>query len=384
MCLMLRSEAAHYETDLARRWHGLPLPLTLPLSNGNICRLLHTGRPGGPQGPDIRDAVLAFEPGQQMSGDVEFHIRCSDWYVHQHHTDPRYNNVILHVVLIYDSPRPILRQDGQAVPVCSLNDIAPESHASLPAAYPCEHIMPAMTTTQHSALLEQAGLARFDQKTGLFLQMLREALPHEPFSSYDVCLIPSLAEALGYGRDRAFFRAAGLHLVGLTGSSDLPEPQGRRPSPSPLDAGRLRALGELVEHWKSEGAWRTILRLLNSDAHPAHPGNLQPLIHSLRAIFTSISAARADIVICNVVLPFAAAVASLEGDEGLYARAKELYLAYPALPSNQVTRAMRKQLRLDREPDRTCQQQGLHYIYAQTCQEKRCEECLVTLWSRKP
>src|SRR5947209_2254767 len=198
MCLMLRSETAHYETDLARRWHGLPIPLTLPLSSGNICRLLHTGRPGGPQGPDIRDAVLAFEPGRQQSGDIEFHIRCSDWYVHQHHTDPRYNNVILHVVLIYDSPRPILRQDGQAVPVCSLNDIAPVSHAFPEAAYPCERIMPAMTTTERSDLLEEAGLARFDQKTGMFLHLLRETGPREPFSAYDICLIPSLAEALGY------------------------------------------------------------------------------------------------------------------------------------------------------------------------------------------
>lgn len=386
MCLMLRSETAHYETDLARRWYGLPLPLILPLSNGNNCRLLYTGRPGGPQGPDIRDAVLEFEPGQQLCGDIEFHIRCGDWYAHQHHSDPRYNNVILHVVLIYDSPRPIVRQDGQTVPVCSLNDIAPESHAFLPALYPCERIMPAMTTTERTALLEQAGLARFEQKTGLFLHLLREAHPREPFSAYDVCLIPALAEALGYGRDRAFFRAAGLHLVGLTGNSDLPEPQGRMPSPSPLDAGRLRALGELVEHWKIEGAWKTILRLLNSDAHSSatsHPDNHQPLVRGLRAIFATISAARADIVICNVALPFAAAVASLEGDETLYVRARQVYQEYPGLPSNQVTRSMRKQLGLEHEPARTCQQQGLHYIYAQTCQEKRCEECLVTLWGRK-
>jgi uncharacterized protein DUF2851 len=120
-----------HEQDLAHRWGALPLAQSLPLVRGDACLLCYAGRPGGPQGPDIRDAVLQFAPAravaeaERVTGDVEFHIRCSDWYTHQHHTDPRYNNVILHVVLIFDSVGPVLRQDGRAVPVCSLNDLVP-------------------------------------------------------------------------------------------------------------------------------------------------------------------------------------------------------------------------------------------------------------------
>jgi hypothetical protein len=268
-----------------------------------------------------------------------------------------------------------------------------------------------MKMQERTGLLEQAGLARFAQKTDHFLYLLREALPSEPFSAYDTCLIPALAEALGYGRDRAFFRAAGLHLVGVAGGGDLPEPQGRAPSPSPLDARRLRALGDLVEQWKIEGAWKKIRRSLNATIQPAavvHTDDLklchservsrspersegeasihiidhQSLIRSLRAIFSGISTARTDIVICNVILPFTAAVSLLEDDPSLYTQTRQVYLVYPGLASNQVTRSMCKQLRLDHEPDRACQQQGLHHIYAQTCREKRCEECLVTLWER--
>lgn len=373
-------EAAPRETDLASRWHSLPLPATLPLASGASFRLLHAGRAGGPQGPDIRDAVLAFPPGTESCGDVEFHIRCSDWYTHEHHRDPRYNNVILHVVLIYDSPGPIVRQDGQIVPVCSLNDIAPASYPYTVVAYPCENIMPTLTAGQRAALLQEAGLARFDLKTQHFLALLRDAQPREPFSAYDVCLIPKLSEALGYGRDRAFFFAAGYMLIEQASSSSyndsgLPEPQGRAPYPSPLDASRLRALSVLVARWRSDGAWQTVRRLLmgQAESQPA-------LINDLRAILSGISAARADIVICNVVLPFAAAVASAEGDQALYARARQGYQEYPALASNQVTRAMGKQLRLNREPGRACQQQGLHHIYAQTCREKRCADCLVRRW----
>src|SRR3989442_15599253 len=67
---------------------------------------------------------------------------------------------------------------------------------------------------------------------------------------------------------------------------------------------------------------------------------------ALRAIFTGLSIARTDILICNVVLPFAAAVALLEHDDILSAQAQQLYVLYPGLSSNQVTRAMCKQLLL--------------------------------------
>ncbi len=233
---------------------------SLPLISGDACLLCYAGRTGGPQGPDIRDAVLQFAPehgsavAERVTGDVEFHIRCSDWYAHQHHTDPRYNNVILHVVLIFDSAGPVMRHDGHAVPVCSLNDLVP---AIFPQPmWPCQCIIPSMDAEARSALLLRAGMVRFEQKTQNLLAQLQASQAHAPFSAYDVCFIPALVEALGYGRDRAFFRAIGQRLVGL--ASDIPEPAGRAAEPSPLDAGRLRTSGQLVEQWRVKGAWETI------------------------------------------------------------------------------------------------------------------------------
>ena len=351
------------EHDLAHRWRALPLMQSLPLINGGACLLWYAGRSGGAQGPDIRDAVLQFAPGhagtppERVTGDVEFHIRCSDWYAHQHHTDPRYNNVILHVVLLFDSAGPVLRHDGYAVPICSLNDLVPIIFPQ--PLWPCQCIMPTMDVEARTALLQHAGMVRFEQKTQNLLAQLQVSQPHAPFSAYDVCLIPALVEALGYGRDRAFFRAVGQRLVGLSG--DIPEPAGRAAEPSPLDAGRLRASGQLVEQWRVKGAWETI----------------RNAIPRLRALFSDLGPARADILICNVVLPFAAAVAHAEQDQPLLEQAQELFRAYPALSSNQVTRSMYRQVGLQREPKNACQQQGLHYIYAQTCREKQCAACLI-------
>ncbi len=356
------------EEDIARRWWALSPGACLPLSNGDNCRLLFAGRPGGTHGPDVRDAVLrftscsfatTFAAGQDSVGDVEIHIRTSDWFAHQHHTDVRYNHVILHVVAICDDTRPTLRQDGTALPTCSLYDLPCATHQ--PVEWPCQHVMALMNEEQQARLFRLAGILRFEQKMQAFLALLRDAQPSGCFSAYDVCLIPALAEGLGYGRDRAFFRAAGLHLLNLANS--IPEPLGRAPEPSPLDASRLRILHNLVAQWRTTGAWQTLRQAL--------------ALQRLRNIFNGLGKARTDIVICNVVLPFAAAVAQSENDAPLAGQAQNLYRTYPALPSNQVTRAMCNQLMLKHEPEGACQQQGLHFIYAQTCREKRCSQCII-------
>lgn len=373
-----------YEEELARRWRGLPPNMYVPLSNGESCQLLYPGRPGGSLGPDLRDAVLRFtsrppattcsgvssQQAEHAVGDVEIHIRASDWFAHQHHTDARYNNVILHVVLICDDSRPTMRQDGTSIPTCSLNDLPITAHAHQLTQWPCHHVMAQMNEEQRACLLVQAGTFRFAAKTQAFFESLQHSQPSAIFNAYDVCLIPALAEGLGYGRDRAFFHAAGFRLIGAT--NGIPEPLGRAPRPAPLDTSRLHILQTLVKQWRTTGAWNTFRQALL----PTHT-RVSSVSHQLRHIFDGLGTARSDILICNIVLPFAAAVAQQENDCMLAEYAQNLYISYPGLPSNQITRAMCKQLLLKNEPKGACQQQGLHFIYAQTCREKLCTECLI-------
>ena len=403
-----RSGLHEYEVDIARRWWALPLNVNLPLTNGECCQLIYAGRPGGSPGPDIRDAILSFtsyhpatgyaaEHNQvaQITGDVEIHIRTTDWFAHQHHTDVRYNNVVLHFVLVCNSNRPILRQDGTVIPTCSLNDVSPTTYNRQPVRWPCHDAIAQLHETELVHLFTRAGMLRFEMKTQAFLELLSDARPSGIFSTYDACLIPALAEGLGFGRDRAFFRAAGLHLTGAV--TTIPDPLGRSSKPSPLDNHRLHMLGTLVERWRAIGAWETFrqafMPAISRNAYLPSPGDgtsvpaprhTAPIptrqlegLYQLRNIFHGLGTARTDILICNIVLPFAAAVAQKENYPALGEYARNLYSAYPGLSFNQIMRTMCKQLLLKSEPKGACQQQGLHFIYAQTCREKRCHECLI-------
>jgi hypothetical protein len=399
-----------YEAEVARRWYALPPGARLPLSNGESCRLLFAGHTGSAAGPDVLDAIIHF-PRQEIQcvGDVEFHVRASDWYHHQHQSDVRYNNVILHVVLVCDEPSLAVRQDGITIPMCSLNDLASPRTSYLRTEWPCQQVTRQWGEKERSRLLRQAGLLRFERKAHAFVELLHAGFPQGPFCAYDVCLITALAEGLGYGRDRAFFRAAGQYLLGL--ESGMPEPLGHTSDPPPLDRGRLQILRRLVEQWRVQGAWRTLRKIVCATAaqspqqdsagnsigeddalpgakHVLLEGKMGKLEHanrlqSLRAVFQGLGTARADILICNVVLPFAMAVALIEQDTVFAGLAEALYSEYPGLSSNRITRAMCKQLQLTREPGGACEQQGLHYIYQQTCQEKRCEVCMMGMMGER-
>ena len=277
-----RSSKHEYEEDIARRWWALPLNVNLPLTNGESCQLIYAGRPGGSPGPDIRDAILSFtsyhsgtdyaaanNQVENTIGDVEIHIRATDWFAHQHHTDARYNNVVLHIVLICDNSRPTLRQDGTIIPTCSLNDVFPTTRNHQPVQWPCHHVIAQLHEAERTHLFTLAGTLRFEMKAQVFFELLSDARPSDIFSAYDVCLIPALAEALGFGRDRAFFRAAGLHLIGAI--KTIPEPLGRAPQPSPLDADRLHMLHTLVEQWRTTGAWETFRQALLPASHQTVP-----------------------------------------------------------------------------------------------------------------
>ena len=52
-------------------------------------------------GPDFTNSHIRLDK-LDWHGDVELHVKSSDWFRHNHQHNERYNSVILHVVWEYD------------------------------------------------------------------------------------------------------------------------------------------------------------------------------------------------------------------------------------------------------------------------------------------
>ena len=197
-------------------WERQALVGPLLADDGHAYQVVFRGRPWGERGPDFQGAIVARADGTLLRGDVEVHVRASDWRKHRHGRDPAYNQTACHVVLWRDDARPTVRQDGVAVPTLELvthlaaplakleQRLAAErppdgrgrepSAASLPACVP--------DPDQLGALLDRAGLARFHERAAAFEGDLACFGPAE-------VLYRGVARAMGYtANTRGFERLA--------------------------------------------------------------------------------------------------------------------------------------------------------------------------------
>ncbi len=70
--------------------------------SGKKIQIQHPGSYNPNQGPDFFQAKINID-NTLWAGNVEIHIRTSDWYKHQHHKDKNYQNIILHIVYEHDT-----------------------------------------------------------------------------------------------------------------------------------------------------------------------------------------------------------------------------------------------------------------------------------------
>ncbi|MGY5354631.1 DUF2851 family protein [Wenyingzhuangia sp. IMCC45467] len=70
-------------------------------TKGEKLKIHKTGFLNTLQGPDFNNGLIEIDR-QKWAGNVEIHVKSSDWYAHQHQNDKNYQNVILHVVYEHD------------------------------------------------------------------------------------------------------------------------------------------------------------------------------------------------------------------------------------------------------------------------------------------
>ena len=96
----------------------------LQCNAGKSVQILNVGQYTQLAGPDFFNAQIIID-NQKWAGNVEIHLKSSDWYVHHHEQDSAYDNVILHVVWEHDVD--IFREDNNVVPTLELKKYVAEA-----------------------------------------------------------------------------------------------------------------------------------------------------------------------------------------------------------------------------------------------------------------
>ena len=374
------------EALLARLWAGQRLPAAaLVTADGAPLRVLHPGWPVRGPGPDFRDAVVAT-PQRVLRGDVELHVRESDFRAHGHHTDRRYDGVVLHVVFDADGAGATRLRCGRQVPVVALAPWVQRRASELagwlesPALWrePCHDALLRLGPERVAATLAALGDARFEAR-------IERLSAHIEAQGAGEALYRALLEALALGGDRDPFErvAAALPLDALLAARDVeaaliaaagPFAHVRgRPANHP--ARRLAGLARLVARHRAlledppeAGALRRMLqqrpaRLVTSwcvGGSPAAP----------------IGRSRAIELLVNAVLPWAAAL----GEPDVWAAACEAYARLPRPAHYGSLAFLEENLRDGRRSLVTGarQQQGLLALYKSQCTQGGCGRCALS------
>jgi hypothetical protein len=193
------------ERLVARLWDAQhPFSLPLKTTAGDEIRIVYRGRRRYDHGPDFPGALIAMQDESLVLGDVEIHVRSSDWRRHGHHRDNWYNNVVLHVVL-WDDGEPCLREDGVPVPLVELashlshplESLLAHGESDAPRPAPCWR-GDLERNGELGAILDQCGIARFDARARRYEAELN-------CCSEDQLLYRGIAIALGYSQNRQPF-----------------------------------------------------------------------------------------------------------------------------------------------------------------------------------
>ncbi len=164
-------------------------------------------------GPDFFSARIKIGD-QAWAGNVEIHIRSSDWYAHRHEEDPSYDNVILHVV--WEDDIEIFRKDNTAIPTLELKELVRketlQKYRNLLLApnakwINCENDFPGFEEFELNNWLERLYLEKLQKKS----EAIKE-LHKATGNNWEAVLFRLLARNFGYKVNAGSFLAMAQSL----------------------------------------------------------------------------------------------------------------------------------------------------------------------------
>lgn len=202
--------------------HRLWASEQMTTTDGAQVLVLDPGRLNTDAGPDFFNAKVKID-GTTWVGNVEVHVRASDWGRHHHDRDRAYDSVILHVVEASD--KVVTRTDGTVIPQVVLH-ISPRLSECLMQCtvngneMSCAGYLESIPQVAVTEWVESLALERLQAKVA----RLYEWLDLTNGNWQEVCYI-TVARALGMGVNGDAFerlaRCTPLHLLGKHADSLL-------------------------------------------------------------------------------------------------------------------------------------------------------------------
>ena len=201
------------ESQVIKIWQYLLMNGTeLTTEDGEPIRIIYPGRINDDRGPDFRDAVIATERGL-VKGDIEVHVKSSNWREHRHHLDPAYNRVVLHVVMWHNKKAATTLQNGSSMRTLAIDKYLTGSMSRwLNAEYPQAPLSITCLETKHSLnpdiltkWLDRAGEERFLAKaSGFQADIVRMGASQSIYQG--------IMGALGYAKNKVPFQELARRL----------------------------------------------------------------------------------------------------------------------------------------------------------------------------
>lgn len=162
----------------------------------NTLTILKPGIHNHNAGPDFFNARVRIDD-MLWCGDVELHVKSSDWYAHNHQLDINYETVILHVV--YENDVEVKSRSGETLFCLELKELIPEKYtneydtlyhsiSNLPCSYAIGTLDALFWECYSESLLIERLESKMARVQDIFLSVAKD---------YQECFYRLLAHALG-------------------------------------------------------------------------------------------------------------------------------------------------------------------------------------------
>jgi hypothetical protein len=290
--------------------------------DGQRVEILDVGVPNRDSGPDFKHAKLRIG-GVTYEGDVEIHKTMSDWLMHTHSNDPKYNQVVLHAVMWGDvSLNLSFSQSGRKIPVLILGDFLDDSFQKVwekaineeretrQRAIKCFQKNGSVPLNIKMQWLDKLGLQRLDMRVRRYKERLKELVDEhrlvvkEPGQMYgDISELPppvhtytqkdfsakhlweqllyeGIMEGLGYSKNREPFLRLSRNLTLQFIKEQIPNVQTSQ-STVRLQSMFFGAAGLIPEKvGKLDNSTKQCVRELNSVWEQIKPNYKREMLHA--------------------------------------------------------------------------------------------------------